>query len=204
MLDGLSTVQIIRWWLALKIAVDIDGVLADQIAAVLKEIEMEYGLSYSKSDVDRAHWTFQGRGVWEEIGRLLGDPDYVMQVPLIDGSQKAIKQLAHHDVFVVTARKPHTEKATRRWLNAHFPSLKGYYWARTGTKHNIPSDVLIDDLDINIVEFVKSDPNRHGILFQHPWSLNDMDIEDYDSQVTYCPEWKSVVEAVDSIDCSRQ
>jgi len=48
--------------MTLKIAVDIDGVLADQVAAVLREIEREYGLIYSKSDVDRAHWTFEGRG----------------------------------------------------------------------------------------------------------------------------------------------
>ena len=172
--------------MTLKIAVDIDGVLADQVAAVLREIEREYGLIYSKSDVDRAHWTFEGREVWEEISRLLSDPEYVMQVPIIHGSQKAIKKLSHHDVFVVTARRPHTEEATRRWLSAHFPSLKGYYWARTGTKHNVPSDVLIDDLDINI------------------WSLNGTGIEDYRSQVSYCPEWESVVKAVETIDRSRQ
>jgi len=190
--------------MTLKIAVDIDGVLADQVAAVLREIEREYGLVYSKSDVDRAHWTFEGREVWEEISRLLSDPEYVMQVPIIHGSQRAIKKLSHHDIFVVTARRPHTEEATRRWLSAHFPSLKGYYWARTGTKHNVPSDVLIDDLDINIVEFVKSDPDRHGILFQHPWSLNGTGIEDYSSQVSYCPEWESIVKAVETIDLSRQ
>ena len=189
--------------MTLKIAVDIDGVLADQVAAVLKEIEKEYGLVYSKSDVDRAHWTFEGKEIWEEISRLLSDPEYVMRVPIIDGSQRAIERLGQHNVFVVTARRPYTEEATRRWLSAHFPSLKGYFWARTGTKHNIPSDVLIDDLDINIVEFVKSDPDRRGILFQHPWSLNGTDIEDYSSQISFCPEWESVVKAVDSIESSR-
>ncbi|WP_334102081.1 5' nucleotidase, NT5C type [Methanothrix soehngenii] len=111
--------------MTLKIAVDIDGVLADQVAAVLREIEREYGLVYSKSDVDRAHWTFEGREVWEEISRLLSDPEYVMQVPIIHGSQKAIKKLSHHDVFVVTARRPHTEEATRRWLERPFSFPKG-------------------------------------------------------------------------------
>jgi hypothetical protein len=64
--------------------------------------------------------------------------------------------------------------------------------------------VLIDDLDMNIVEFVKSDPNRHGILFQHPWSLNGMDIESYSNQVSYCPDWQSVVLAVEAIERARQ
>ena len=60
--------------MTLKIAVDIDGVLADQVAAVMREIEREYGLIYSKSDVDLAPWTFEGREFWEEISRLLSDP----------------------------------------------------------------------------------------------------------------------------------
>ena len=183
----------------MKIAVDIDGVLADQVGAVLKEIEKYYGQKYSKSDINRAHWSFAGIEIWTEIARLLADPEYVMNVPLIEGSQKAIKQLAGHDVFVVTARRANAEEATRRWLSWHFPSLTQYYHARTGTKQDIPSDVLIDDLDMNIVEFVRSDPDRRGILFLHPWSLNGTDIEDYSKQVYYCPEWQSVVKAIDNI-----
>jgi 5'(3')-deoxyribonucleotidase len=183
----------------LKIAVDIDGVLADQVSAVLLEIEKTYGRKYCKSDINRAHWSFEGIEIWSEIGRLLADPEYVMRVPLIDGSQKAIKQLCERDVIVVTARRPNTEEATRRWLREHFPCLTQYYHARTGTKHNIPSDVLIDDLDMNIVEFVRSNPDRRGILFQHPWSLNDTDIEDYADQVYYCPQWQSVMKAIDDI-----
>ena len=188
----------------MKIAVDIDGVLADQVGAVLKVIEREYGLKYSKSDIDRAHWSFGGIEIWTEIGKLLADPEYVLQVPLIEGSQNALKQIFGPDVGVVTARRPNAEVATKQWLSAHFPSLKQYHSARTGSKHNIPSDVLIDDLDMNIVEFVKSDPNRRGILFQHPWSLNGMDIESYSNQVSYCPDWRNVVLAVEALDRARQ
>jgi len=184
----------------LKIAVDIDGVLADQVGAVLKVIEKEYGKRYSKKDIDRAHWSFAGVELWSEIARLLADSEYVLRVPLIEGSQNAIKQITGHDVFVVTARRPNAEEATKQWLSAHFPCLTQYYHAKTGTKQNIPSDVLIDDLDMNIVEFVKSDPSRRGILFVHPWSINDTDIENYSNQIYYCPEWQSVVRAINDID----
>ncbi|VVB63841.1 5' nucleotidase, deoxy (Pyrimidine), cytosolic type C protein (NT5C) [uncultured archaeon] len=188
----------------MKIAVDIDGVLADQVGAVLRVIEKEYGLKYLKSDINRAHWTFSGREIWSEISRLLADPEYTLSVPLIEGSQKGIEQLADHDVFVVTARRPNTEDATKQWLSTNFPCLTEYYHARTGTKHNIPSEILIDDLDMNIVEFVKSDPNRYGILFVHPWSINGTDIANYSKQVHYCPEWKSVVRAIHDIDGTRE
>lgn len=187
----------------MKIAVDIDGVLADQIGAVLKVIEKEYGLRYLKSDVNRAHWTFSGREIWSEISRLLADPEYTLSVPLIEGSQRGIEQLADHNVFVVTARRPNTEDATKQWLSTHFPCLTEYYHARTGMKHNIPSDVLIDDLDMNIVEFVKSDPDRCGILFEHPWSINGTDIANYSKQVHYCPEWKSVIRAIHDINATK-
>ncbi len=184
----------------MKIAVDIDGVLADQVGAILNVIERDYGLKYSKSDVNRAHWTFDGREIWSEIGRLLADPDYTLNVPLIEGSQDGIEKLAHHNVFVVTARRPNAEEATKQWLNTHYPSLKEYYRASTGTKHSIPSDVLIDDLDLNIVEFVKSNPLRHGVLFMHPWSINGTEIEKYSEQVHFCSKWESVVRAIHEID----
>jgi len=192
-----------HWRQELKIAVDIDGVLADQIGAVLNIIEKEYGLKYRKSDVNCAHWAFSGRDLWSEIARLLAEPEYTLSIPLIEGSQEGIEQLSDHNICVVTARRPNAEYATRQWLNIHFPSLKEYYQARTGTKHNIPSDVLIDDLDMNIVEFVKSDPNRHGILFMHPWSMNGLNIENYSDQVHYCPEWKNVVRAIDDINMTK-
>ena len=187
----------------MKIAVDIDGVLADQVGAVLKIIEKEYGLKYLESDVNRAHWTYERGELWSDISRLLANPEYTLNLPLIEGSQKGIEQLDDHDIFVVTARRPNAENATKQWLNTHFPCLTEYYRASTGTKHNVPSDVLIDDLDMNIVEFVKSDPNRHGILFVHPWSINGMDIENYSDQVHYCPEWKSVVRAINDIDGTK-
>jgi len=186
----------------LKIALDIDGVLADQVGAVLKSIEKEYGQRYSKSEVNQAHWSFGGRDIWVEISKLLTDPEYVLAVPVIEGSQTAVQQLDSQDLCVVTARRPETEKATKQWLRKHFPSLTEYYHARTGTKHAIPSNVLIDDFDLNIVEFVKSDPNRRGILFKHPWSINDAGIEKYADQVYFCSEWENVLKVISQIDDS--
>jgi 5'(3')-deoxyribonucleotidase len=188
----------------LKIAVDIDGVLADQVGAVLKVIEKEYGVKYRKSDVNRAHWTFSGREIWSEITRLLAITEYTLNIPIIEGSQKGVVRLADHNVCIVTARRANAEAATKQWLRAHFPCLTEYYQARTGTKHDIPSDILIDDLDINIVEFVKSHPDRHGILFVQPWSKNGTDIEKYSDQVHYCSDWESVVSAIYDIDsCNK-
>jgi len=187
----------------LKIAVDIDGVLADQVGAVLRVIEKEYGLKYRKSDVNCAHWTFSGMEIWSEIARLLADQEYTLNIPVIEGSQKGMEQLADHSACVVTARRANAEAATKQWLNTHFPCLTEYFHARTGTKHDVPSDILIDDLDMNIVEFVKSHPDRRGILFEQPWSKNGTDIESYSDRLHYCTEWESVVRAIRDIDRQR-
>lgn len=186
----------------MKIALDIDGVLADQVGAVLKRIEREYGQKYFKSEVNQAHWSFGGRDIWVEISKLLTDSEYVLAVPVIEGSQTAIQQLGSQDLCVVTARRPETEKATKQWLRKHFPSLTEYYHARTGTKHTIPSNVLIDDFDLNIVEFVKSDPNRRGILFKQPWSINDAGVEEYSDQVYFCDGWKNALKVLSEIEGS--
>jgi 5'(3')-deoxyribonucleotidase len=186
----------------LKVAVDIDGVLADQVEAVLKRIERDYGQKYSKDEINRMHWIFNGRDIWSEITKLLTDPEYVLAISVIDGSQEAIQYLNaqdNRDLCVVTARRAETEEATKLWLKMHFPCLKEYYIAKSGTKHTIPSNVLIDDYDLNIVEFVKSHPDRRGILFHHPWSLNDHEIENYADQVHYCNCWQSVLKALDEI-----
>lgn len=184
----------------MKIAVDIDGVLADQVGGALKKIEEKYGLRYSKDDVNRAHWSFGGRDIWLEISELLANPEYVMELSVIEGSQIALRQLTRHCVYVVTARRPETEKATKQWLNTHFPCLKEYYHARTGTKHTIPSDILIDDFDLNVVEFVKSNPDRYGILFMQPWSINGAEIEKHQDRIYYCDKWQNVVDAICEIE----
>jgi len=184
----------------LRIALDIDGVLADQVGAVLKRIEMDYGQVYRKSDVNRAHWAFQGRDIWMEISRLLSDVEYVLAVPVIEGSKAAVQQLAGHELCVVTARRPEVESATRQWLDRHFPCLREYYYAKVGNKQAIPSKALIDDFDLNIVEFVKSHPDRRGILFEQPWSRNGTQIEQYADQVHCCSQWQDVLEAVRKID----
>lgn len=184
----------------MKIAVDIDGVLADQVGAVLKKIEERYGLRYSKDEVNCAHWSFVGRDIWSEISELLTDSEYVMGLSVIEGSQTALKQLDKHYVCVVTARRPETEMATKQWLSMHFPCLTEYHHTKVGAKHTIPSDVLIDDFDLNIVEFVKNDPNRHAILFVQPWSMNETEIERYADRVYFCYGWKSVVDAISEID----
>jgi 5'(3')-deoxyribonucleotidase len=132
--------------------------------------------------------------------RFLIDPEFILKMPVIDGSQSAIRELAKYNIRVVSARRPETEKATKQWLNMHFPCLKEYYRASTGAKHNIPSNVLIDDLDLNIIEFVRSDPNRRGVLFWHPWSLNETEIHKYANQVYFCRDWKNVVKAILELD----
>jgi 5'(3')-deoxyribonucleotidase len=184
----------------LKIAVDIDGVLADQVSAVLERIEREYGQKYQKTDVNRAHWTFQGIDIWTEISRLLKDPEYVLSIPVIDGARSALQKISRKDLCVVTARRPETAIATKQWLSRHFPCLREYYYAKVGNKHCVPSNILIDDFDLNIVEFVKSNPGKRAILFEQPWSRNDTEIDNYTDQVHFCMGWKSVLRAIDEIE----
>lgn len=187
----------------LRVAIDIDGVLADQVGAALNRIEEEYGQRYLRENVDCAHWNFSGKDIWSEIARLLSDREYVLSVPTIEGARESIAWLAEqaqYEIFVVTARRPNTERATREWLKGHFPALTEYYYARTGSKQEIPSDVLVDDFDLNVVEFVKSSPSRTGILFMQPWSRNGLDLEMYSDRIHICREWKSVTDVLARID----
>jgi hypothetical protein len=72
----------------------------------MERIKREYGQSFQKSDVNQAHWTFQGRDIWTEISRLLKDPEYVLSIPVIDGAKSALQEISQRDLCVVTARRP--------------------------------------------------------------------------------------------------
>jgi len=79
---------------------------------------------------------------------------------------------------------PNAEEATKEWLKAHYPCLKGY--ESRPDRNEAPRFLRRID--------------RRGIRFTHPWSINDTNIENYSDQVYYCPEWQSVVKAIEDID----
>jgi hypothetical protein len=102
----------------LRIGIDVDGVLADQIRGVLPRIEKRHGVTLTREQV--VHWKLPigDTDIAEEIvAAMTGDTDYVRSMRPHDGAVPAIRELFRENwIVIVTARPKAIEKTTIEWL----------------------------------------------------------------------------------------
>ena len=155
----------------MKIALDVDGVLADVILS---------WLSYSNSVRPKiakhqiTNWEF-----WKEFGI---DPfDFYaelsscwknwMSIPTTEEKLSSVtKSLSEiGQVDIVTARERSTDSFVKLWLNHHNISYDNYVSVIDGPmKANLNYDVFIDDSPLNAENFLKN--NKKMILYSQPWN----------------------------------
>jgi len=184
----------------LKIAVDVDGVLADQVSPILKRLNSRYGLKLTKDDITQWDYKIADTNIKIEIENALLERDYVLSLPIIQGSKEGMKYLyQNHHVTVATARPKETDDATREWVSSHF---KYHDFCNTigKSKDCVHSDVLIDDYIPNIEEFTKN--KGVGLLFSQPWNRERKRLDNLirESKVLCCANWKDVISTVKILD----
>jgi 5'(3')-deoxyribonucleotidase len=184
----------------LRIAVDIDGVLADQVSLILKRLNSKYGLKLKKDDITEWDQKIADTNIKIEIENALLERDYILSLPLIQGSKEGMKYLyQNHHVTVATARPKITEDTTRKWVSSHF-KYHDFCNTKGKSKDCVDSDVLIDDYVPNIEEFSKN--KGVGLLFSQPWNRERNRLENLirESKVLCCDDWKDVTNAVKMLD----
>ncbi len=80
----------------MRVAIDIDGVIADQIAGVLERIEKQYGVRMTREEVRAWDQPVPGTttDIKIEIEKALStDPTYILGMPAIEGSVESIARL---------------------------------------------------------------------------------------------------------------
>lgn len=102
-----------------RIAIDMDEVIADFTAKLLQLYNEKYGASYTKSDL-----------------------------PVIEGAKEALEKLSEkHELFITTAAMdfPTSFNAKYGWLRVNFPFIPDTHYVFCGDKSIISADYLIDD-----------------------------------------------------------
>ena len=197
----------IRKWLGfprlLIVGVDVDGVLAEQIPAVLTRIQRDkhIGEGLTKDSINEWAFAFDGTNIAKEMEEALMDPEFVANMSTLAGSETAMHSLyAHTHVVVATSRPLETEARTLGWLQQHFKFHEMANTRETG-KAVLGLEVLIDDNIDNLKTFVKA--GGVGILFSQPWNQlaeNDPEMTEFfkESRLMRCANWIEVLAIMDA------
>ncbi len=176
------------------IILDIDGILADQVPHVLSRAEKDFGTKMKKSDI--TEWdTKVGNIPFDKlIAKYLEDPDWVRNMPVMDGAEKIVSRLCQvYNTIVATSRPNESEMATKDWLQKHF-NIPATQFINTKSKADINGDVLIDDYIPNLNAFALRNSKRICILLEQPWNHNRILIQNLiaESRVIICKSWREI------------
>lgn len=179
-----------------RIAVDVDGVLGDQVPPILSKLNTKYRIHLSKEDITDWKYPIMDTSIDVEIEKSLLDQRYVLEMPLIEGAKEGMLYLwQNHFVIIATSRPKESEDATLKWLSSNF-KFHEYCNTRGKSKEFLHAHILIDDNIQNIREF--SSNSDIGLLFSQPWNENRSSIRDLieRGKVYCCDCWKNVLNLI--------
>jgi uncharacterized HAD superfamily protein len=155
----------------LRIAVDVDGVLANQIDGIAKRLNpgLETPIEYEQI----THWRYEFEGTdiaTEILNAMLMDASYVAEMPVHEGARAMLAEFdADDEVLILTARPAQVLELTEAWLRENDLRFDAIISTKEALKSGHGADVLIDDYLGNAVEYLT---NSHGlcIVVDQPWN----------------------------------
>ena len=155
----------------MKIALDVDGVLADVIKSWLN-YSNTIRPKISKHDI--SDWDFWKKfqinrfDFYTELSSSWKDWNSIP--PTEENLSTVTKNLSNlGQVDIVTARERSTDSFVKNWLNHHNISYDNYVSVIDGPmKADLDYDVFIDDSPLNAAKFLKN--NKKVILYSQPWN----------------------------------
>ncbi|HMU47602.1 MAG TPA: 5'(3')-deoxyribonucleotidase [Chitinophagaceae bacterium] len=145
-----------------RIAVDMDGVLADVTLQFLHYHEKDFGTVKSIEEIT-------GLPEFEAFpngSKHVHSDGFFRNAPVMPGSQEVLKKLnAQYELFIVSAATefPASLSEKQQWLNEHFPFITWKQIVFCGLKTIVNADIMIDDHLKNLDHFTGT-----TILFTQP------------------------------------
>lgn len=155
----------------LRIAIDMDEVMADALAEHVRRYNAAFG---ARLTIDDLHGRHLEEGIPPEhrsAAEDMLDATFFEQLAVLPDCQDVIRELTvRHDVFIVTAAMdvPCSFDAKYRWLQRHFPFIAPSRIVFCGDKGVIDADYLIDDRARHFLSF-KGKP----LLFSAPHNAHE-------------------------------
>jgi uncharacterized HAD superfamily protein len=174
-----SAVAELRRSRELLIGVDIDGVLGDQVTAVSPHVEREFGFPLALEDVTAyKHQLSSERHLGHLLAEAMQEEQFVRTMPVHAGAAEMLASLrALGKVKIVTVRPAEAGPWTRRWLRDNDLAFDEFMLGVQNGKSEGGTDVLIDDHQGNLVEFM-SNTSGVGVLVDRPWNRDHSELDD--------------------------
>jgi 5'(3')-deoxyribonucleotidase len=156
----------LRIFTGMKIAIDMDEVLADPIRKFIELYNRDYGipldLKLNPGNEIYHHVPADVNNKWFDY---INEKGFFRNLPLIEGSVEAVKKLQDkHEVYIVSAAMefPNSLEDKYHWLAEHFPFITWKNIIFCGEKI-VNTDVMIDDRAKNFIDF-----KGRALLFTSP------------------------------------
>jgi 5'(3')-deoxyribonucleotidase len=168
----------------LRIAIDMDGVIADHLSKHLALYNRDYEDQLTFANL-------QGKKLREvakygiEVQNYYRDVAFFRDLVVMEGSQSVIRQLQkNYEIFITTAAMefPSSFQAKYAWLTEHFDFIPKGNIVFCGNKGIIQADYLIDDNSYNFKTF-----KGKGVLFTSPHNV-------YETEYARVNNWQEVAE----------
>lgn len=182
----------------MRIAVDVDGVLARRVPAILDLIATRHGVRLDVSAITDREATIPltGRDLSAFYAETDEQPEHLLALDPVEGAADAMRALAEeHELLIATYRKPAAMDPTIEWLDEHAIPFDTYVREVGEGKRAVDADVLVDDSARTAAAFAEERPEARAVLFSRPWNADAATPD----AVRRVADWSAVRRYVDSL-----
>lgn len=163
----------------LRIAIDMDEVMADALSEHLRRYNTAFGTQVTRDDLRGQHIEDFVPAAHRDALEAMLDASFFADLPVMPGCLDVVRELTgRYDVFVVSAAMdvPCSFDAKFAWLQRHFPFIPPSNIVFCGDKGIIEADYLIDDRPRHFPRFT-----GHPLLFSAPHNAGETQYPRVDS-----------------------
>ena len=160
----------------MKIALDVDGVLADVIKSWLNYSNSIRPEIFKHDITDWDFWKKFKINRYDFYSELSSCWKNWNSIPPTEENLPSVTKILSNigQVDIVTARERSTDSFVKNWLDHHKISFDNYVSVIDGPmKADLDYDVFIDDSPLNAMKFLKH--NKKVILYSQPWNQHISD-----------------------------
>ncbi len=175
----------------LKIAVDLDGVLAESMLVWCDLANREFGTHLSMKDLDSWSWWKRFPISKDDFYRILDESwDDWREIPPTEPgiAEKVARIEKFGELDIVTGRSKRTVEAARSWVDSQKVRYRSFVrvlgWR---DKVLLDYDVYIDDAP-DLMPLISHSPTAWGVLYERPWNRTVGDMP----KVLKAKSWRQV------------